>query len=251
MMFRHRALLVACCALAAAPALAQQKSAVRPGFAYPVDHPVRILVFRPDVRVGSQSAGGTVSPNAAWTRDARTNIAQAVTAAKPGGATEVVFMPDAQGDAATLLADYRALFGAVADTVRQHRLFKGDRLPTKKSGFEYTLGPGVAGLAGATGGDYALFVFTNDAYGTTGRKLRQVAGFLVAGATGVSALVVTSGQHTGYAGLVDLHTGDLVWMNVDAGMGGDPRQADGATKRVRELLKGFPTPPAVQPASRP
>ena len=234
--------LYAGCVPVATPALAQQKSAVRPGFAYPVDHPVRILVFRPEVRVGSQSAGGVVSPDASWTRYARANITDAMTAARPGGAA-VVFMPDAEGDAATLLADYRALFGVVADTVRQHRLFKGDRLPTKKSGFDYTLGPGVARLAAGTGGDYALFVFTNDAYGSMGRKLRQVAGFLVAGATGVSALVVTSGQHSGYAGLVDLHTGDLLWMNVDAQMGGDPRRADGATKRVRELLKGFPAPP--------
>lgn len=242
----RRSHLVALCAwglaLAATPAAAQQKSAVRPGFAYPADHPIRILVFRPEVRVGSQSAGGTVSPDADWTRAARANIAEAVTAAKPGGAAQVVFMPDAQGDAAALLADYRALFGAVADTVRQHRLFKGDRLPTKKTGFEYTLGPGVAGLAAGTGGDYGLFVFTNDAYGTTGRKLLQVAGLMMAGATGIGTMI-SSGQHSGYAGLVDLRTGDLIWMNVDAQMGGDPRRADGAARRVDQLLKGFPAPP--------
>lgn len=233
-------------AFVATPALAQQKSATRPGFAFPSDHPVRILVFRPDVHTGSQSAGGTVSPNADWTRDARTNIGTALTAAKPGGAADVVFMPDAEGDAGQLLADYRALFGAVADTVLQHRLFKGDRLPTKKTGFEYSLGAGVAALASGpgAGGDYALFLFTNDAYGTTGRKMLQVAGLLVAGATGVGTMV-SSGKHTGYAGLVDLRTGDLLWMNADGAMGGDVRNADGATKRVHELLAGFPAQPAA------
>ena len=234
-------------ALAAAPALAREKSAVRPGFVFPTDHPIRILVFRPEVKVGSQSAGGTISPNADWTRNARKNLGDALTAARPGGAADVLFMPDPDNDgAAALLADYRALFGAVADTVLQHRLFKGDRLPTKKTGFEYSLGPDVSRLAANTGGDYALFVFTNDAYGSTGRKMLQVAGLMMAGMTGVGA-GISSGQHSGYSGLVDLKTGDLIWMNADGQMGGDVRQPDGATKRVAELLKGLPSPPEKRP----
>jgi hypothetical protein len=223
----------------AVPAAAQEKAATRPGFAFPADHPIRILVLRPEVRAGAQSAGGTVSPNADWTRAARRNIGGALVAARPGGAADMVFMPDAEGEAAAVLADYRALFGAVADTVLQHRLFKGDRLPTKKTGFEYTLGPGVARLAAGTGGDYALFVATNDAYGSTGRKLLQAAALLAVAASGVGASV-TAGEHNGYAGLTDLKTGDLVWMNADARMGGDVRDAAGAAKRVAQLLEDFP-----------
>ena len=223
----------------ATSAMAQEKSAVKPGFAFSAEHPSRILVFRPEVRVGSQSAGGVVSPNAQWTAEARQNIGDALTAAKPSGAAEVIFMPDLDGDAAATLADYRSLFKAVASTVLQHRLFKGDRLPTKKTGFEYSLGPAVSQLAAGRGGDYALFIFSNDAYGTTGRKLLQMTSWL-AGAAGGVVLSVTSGQHTGYAGLVDLKTGDLLWMNADGQMGGDVRNSDGAKKRVSELLKGFP-----------
>lgn len=237
-MFKFR-LLVPLLACVAVPAIAQEKFATKPGFEFNTGRPVRILVFRPEVRVGSQSAGGVVSPNAQWTAEARQNIADALAAAKPGGAAEVVFVPDLDGDAAATLAGYRALFGAVADTVLQHRLFKGDRLPTKKTGFEYTLGPGVSRLAEGRGGDYALFLFSNDAYGTAGRKLLQITSLLTAAAGGV-ALGVSSGQHTGYAGLVDLKTGDLLWMNTDGQMGGDVRNRDGAAKRVTELLKGFP-----------
>jgi hypothetical protein len=236
--------------LAAAPALAQEKAATRPGFAFPADHPIRILVLRPEVKAGAQSAGGTISPNAGWTRNARTNISNALTAARPGGAADVVFMPDAEGDAAAVLADYRALFGAVADTVLQHRLVKGDRLPTKKTGFEYSLGPGVAKLAERTGGDYALFVSTNDAYGSTGRKLLQIAAIMATAAVGVGP-TVTSGQHTGYAGLVDLKTGDLIWINADAKMGGDVRETDGATRRVTQLLEDFPAQSAAKVGARP
>jgi len=59
-----------------------------------------------------------------------------------------------------------------------------------------------------------------------------------------------AGVHQGYAGLVDLKTGDLVWFNLDPLSGGDPRDAEGAAKRVRELLTAFPTSgPAAAPAA--
>lgn len=55
---------------------------------------------------------------------------------------------------------------------------------------------------------------------------------------------IAVGVHKGFAGLVDLHTGDLVWLNADMQMGGDVRDADGAQKRVGQLLAGFPGRPA-------
>ena len=209
---------------------------MKPGFTMPADKPVRILVFRPDVKVGSQSAGGVVTPNAEWTASARKYLSEAMVAAKPGGASEVVFMPELEGENAALLADYRSLFKGVANTVLQYRLFKGNRLPTKITGFEYTLGTGVAQLGALGGGDYGLFIVTDDAYGSAGRKMLQI---FAAAAVGAS---VSSGVHTGYAGLVDLKTGDLVWINADFKMGGDVRDAEGATKRVAQLLEDFPQP---------
>lgn len=236
---RRSRLLAAACALLAAPlvASAQEKSAIKPGFVMPTSPKPKILVFRPDVKVGSQSAGGVVSPNAEWTVNARRNLGAAIAAMRPGGASEVVFLPELEGDDAVVLADYRALFRGVAETVLQHRLFKGNRLPTKKTGFEYTLGPGVAKLGAVGGGDYGLFIFTNDAFGSTGRKLLQLF------AAGVAGVGMTSGVHTGYAGLVDLKTGDLVWINADFQMGGDVRDAAGATKRATQLLEDFPGSP--------
>src|SRR3546814_12110985 len=81
--------------------------------------------------------------------------------------------------------------------------------------------------------NYALFIYNKDAYGSTGRKLLQFTAAL----GGVS---VKSGEHAGYAGLVDLKTGDLLWLNADGAMGGDGREVDGAERRVRQLLEGFP-----------
>jgi hypothetical protein len=51
---------------------------------------------------------------------------------------------------------------------------------------------------------------------------------------------VKSGEHIGYAGLVDLRTGDLLWLNADGAMGGDVRDKEGSEKRARQLLEDFP-----------
>ncbi|MEO7390466.1 MAG: hypothetical protein ABIV24_13440 [Sphingomonas sp.] len=205
----------------------------------PANPKPKVLVFRPDVQVGSQSAGGVVSSRADWTGDARRLLGEALVAARPGGASDIVFMPELEGDDALLLAEYRGLFRAVAETVLQHRLFKGNRLPTKKTGFEYTLGTGVAKLGALGAGDYGLFIFTDDAFGSTGRKLLQIF------AAGVAGVGVTSGRHVGYAALVDLRTGDLLWINADYQMGGDVRNAEGAAKRVSQLLEDLPQPALV------
>ena len=231
-----RALAVATM-LIAAPVFAQEKAAVRPGFVLPPAPP--ILIFRPDVRVGTQAAGGVVTPNADWTAAARKHLGEALVASRPGGAADIVFMPEPEGADAALLDEHRALFRAVALTVLNHRLFKGDRLPTTRRGFDYSLGHGAKRLGELGGGAFGLFVTTQDAFGDVGRKAMQLVGVLAAAATGFGA-AVTSGIHTGYAGLVDLRTGELVWLNADLQMGGDVREPAGAAKRVAQLLEEFP-----------
>lgn len=230
------ALVAAGIVLSAPPARAQfgsESSASKAGFAFPKDGPVRVLVFRPDVKVGEQSTGGLNEPNADWTAAARANIAASLDSVLAGRAITLTPMPELDGADGALLADYRALFRTVTDAVVQHKLFAGNRLPTKKAEFNWTLGPGVARLGEVGGGDYGLFVFTNDSYGSAGRKAAQIVGLMF----GVG---MTSGIHIGYAGLVDLRTGELVWINADLAMGGDVREADGAAKRVAQLLEDFP-----------
>ncbi|MDY7098396.1 MAG: hypothetical protein SXU28_09695, partial [Pseudomonadota bacterium] len=115
----------------------------------------------------------------------------------------------------------------------------GRRKRTKKvQALDWTLGPGAAQLKEATGADYAMFVFTNDAYGDGGRKAAQAVGML--GCLIGACVIVSSGVHVGYAGLVEFETGNIVWFNTDLSMGGDPRKEDGAEKRVGQLMEGFP-----------
>lgn len=221
------------------PLEATAKSATRDGFTAEQIRNKRILVFRPSVSVGSQSAGGVVSPKADWTDQARNNIISALSAQQAALSNSLVEMPELFGADAALVEEYHALFAAIADSVIEYQFVKGNRLPTKKAEskegvFDWSLGEGVSKLPGAKDADYALFIFDSDAYATTGRKLLQIVAVIGA------RMMISAGDHRGYAGLVDLRTGNVLWMNADPAMGGDVRNPDGAEKRVREMLAGFP-----------
>ena len=217
------------------PASAQEKSATKEGFYLPPG-PAKILLFRPKVRVGAQSTGGMFDPNADWTDQAKQNIVTALSTEQTKLGHSITSADEPVGAAAVTLASYRALFATVADAVITYQFFPGNRLPTKKrkgAAFDWTLGPGVRDIPGAGDADYILFLDTQDAFGSTGRKVAQI----FAAGLGVG---MTSGIHSGYAGLIDARTGDLVWLNADRQMGGDVREPGGAAKRVSELLERFP-----------
>ncbi|WP_313538049.1 hypothetical protein [Sphingomonas sp.] len=236
--FTKAAAIAAGLFLSAGAAQAQERSTTKQGFELPANSGKKILVFRPSISVGAQSTGGMFEPNGEWTEKARDNLQAALAKAQASLGNTVIVAPEAYGDDAPTLQEHIQLFAAVSDAVIQYQFFVGNRLPTKKRDnknavFDWSLGTGVAHLPGAKDADYGLFLFTQDAYGSTGRKMLQV--FAAFG--GVS---VRSGVHKGYAGLVDLRTGDLLWLNADAEMGGDVREADGAEKRLHQLLEDFP-----------
>lgn len=227
----------------------------REDFTFPEDGQLSIVVFRPDVRVGSMKVGGMDEPNAEWTEQARANIQNALEDRAGTMNAKVRFIDELEGENARLLSDYRSLFEAVSGSMFTH-VTVGDKLATKQvvrqvenggrtrerriDTLDWTLGPGAAELRQATGADYAMFVFTHDAYGTAGRKVAQVL------AAGLFGAYVPAGVHIGYAGLVDLQTGNIVWFNTDLQMGGDPREEEGAVKRVGQLMTGFPVREAAE-----
>ena len=221
------------------PAAAQERTAVTQGFELAAGSGKTILLFRPSVSVGAQSTGGMFEPNADWTDKARRNIDAALIERQALLGNKVVAAPESVGRDAQLVDEYMRLFATVSQAVIEYQFFVGNRLPTKKRDnkagvFDWSLGEGVKDLPGARDADFALFIYDKDAYGSTGRKLLQIAAMLGPG------IAVKSGEHAGYAGLVDLRTGDLVWLNADGAMGGDVREPDGARKRVGQLLEEFP-----------
>ena len=225
------------------PAYAQEKTGVKPGFVLRPGS-ARIVLMRPSIRVGAQSTGGMYEPNADWTDQAKDNIGTALAKAQTGLGNSVVAYAEPIGPASAKVAEYQELFGTVASSVIEYQFFKGNRLPTKKrkDQFEWGLGPDVHTLPGLEQADYALFITTEDHFSSTGRKMLQVF-------AAMARVPITAGVHKGFAGLVDLRTGELVWLNADMQMGGDVRDVEGADKRVQQLLEGFPGKPAEAPAA--
>jgi hypothetical protein len=229
-----RASLLAVTLCVAVPAVAQEKTGAKPGFSLKPGS-ARIVLMRPMIQVGEQSTGGMYEPNADWTTQARNYISAALQQAQSQLGNQVIAYVENTSGEGPMVTQYSHLFSAVADSVIEYQFFPGNRLPTKKrdKGFEWGIGNDISRLKSLEGADYALFITTHDQYGSTGRKALQ----LFAAMGGVS---VTSGVHVGYAGLVDLKTGELVWLNADRQMGGDVRTLDGAQKRMKQLLEGFP-----------
>lgn len=239
----------------ASPAAA--KAVSRDDFSFPKDNTLNVVVFRPDVHVGSLGAGGVDQPNAEWTESARANIQASLEAAPELKDANINFLDEQEGEQAELLNEYRGMFEVVANTMFTHVAGGGQRLPTKETvipgnkqkniqptkvtRIDWTLGDGAARLKQLTGADYALFLLTHDSYGDAGRKAAQALGVL--GCLIGACIIVPAGVHAGYSGLVDLENGNVVWFNTDLAMGGDVRDTDGAQKRVSQLLAGFPARP--------
>lgn len=217
---------------------AQEKTGTKEGFTLKPGT-TRIVLMRPSISVASQSTGGMREPNADWTNQAIANLNAALRDVQNNLGNEVIPFDEEMATADTTLTDqYAKLFGAVSDSVIEYQFFAGNRLPTKKRSktFEWGVGPGLAKVQALQNADYALFINTRDDYGSTGRKMLQLVGMF-------AGVGVTSGVHMGSAGLIDLKTGELVWLNADRQMGGDVRSLEGAAKRVNQLLEGFPGKP--------
>ena len=230
---RPAAALLVAAALAAGAASAappDAKQQLAPGFtARPAAS--RVLVLPPDMELFSISAGGVSEPRADWTEAAQKNFRLAlVKQAKLLGEQAPELQPEQLEDYAGVLALHRA----VADAIYQHHTSSGMKLPTKDGRLDWTLGAeAVRPLKEKTGADYALFTWVRDSYASSERKAAMLAMALL-------GAISLGGQQIGYASLVDLNTGRVVWHNELDRMSGDLRKPGPATETVEALLKGFP-----------
>lgn len=228
----HRVIVVVFAAwlMMAAPAHAQEDSKfLAPGFK---TRPAasRLVIVPADIEMFSISAGGVSEPKADWTELAGVNLKAALAASqdKLGANVQTFDMKDLDE-----LAEISALHGAVAQAVFIHHAIGMVKLPTKDGKLDWSMGDAVLPLKEKTGADYALFTWIRDSYASPERKAAMVAMAML----GVG---LVGGQQIGYASLVDLNTGRIVWFNDLRRATGDLREAKPALETVEALLKGFP-----------
>ena len=107
-------------------------------------------------------------------------------------------------------------------------------LPTKAGRLDWSFGDAMRPLREASGARYGLFVSVRDSYASPERVAMQIA---IGALTGI---VLAGGAQLGYASLVDLDTGQVVWFNRLARAYGDLREPQPARESVDALLQGFP-----------
>ncbi len=110
--------------------------------------PVRVLLMPPDVELSELTAGGLLEPKAEWTERAKRHVTAGLRRAlESRQATVVAYQepPDDPEQTATE-AQLVKLHDVVGATIIAHAFVPELRLPTKEGKFDWSLGPGVAGL---------------------------------------------------------------------------------------------------------
>lgn len=225
--------LVCAIALACAPALAQSQN-LAPGFSG-LPKGARIVIMPPDIELFSVSMGGVLEPKADWTEAASRHFKGALSAKQKKLGVATVELTAQQADQAD---EINALHGAVARAINLHHFGKIP-LPTKNGNLDWSIGESVQQIRQMTGSDYALFSWVRDSYTSGGRAVAMAAiAILSRGRSSAGG-----GAQTGYASLVDLNTGRVLWFNRLQRGSGDLRDAGPAAETVDALLSGFPSQP--------
>jgi hypothetical protein len=229
MLFRSTLLLAVALFAAAVAAQDADPRHRAPGFhARPAGS--TLLVMPADMELFSISAGGVPEPRADWTLAAQRNFSAALAQRRDKLGSQAIPLTDAQLDE---FAELAALHRAVAEAVVMHHSRRLKKLPTKNDRLDWSLGAAVRPLQARTGADYALFTWIRDSYASSERKVAIVALALL-------GAVSFGGTQSGYASLVDLRTGRIVWFNDLDRMSGDLREQSAAQETVDALLEGFP-----------
>ncbi len=196
----------------------------------------RVIVMRPDIAVSLLTAGGTLEPREDWTNTARENVLAAVKKQQlsKGGTTKVATTRDEAGGSPEQVLELERLHEAVGLSIKLHKYLPYAALPTKKDRFDWTLGDSAVQYGKASGYDYALFLFARDSFSSGGRAAIQALGFL--GCAVGFCMIPSGGIQQGFASLVDLKSGNVVWFNYLVSEVGDIRTPVGANDMVKRLL---------------
>ena len=195
--------------------------------------PAQIVIFDPEVEYGLLTFGGLFEMRADWSETAEAYLIASIEDALEEIGHAPVLLSAEDNDA---LHQLTLLHTAVAASATTHGAgAMGPMvLPTKSEGWNWTLGPGAAQVAANHDGDLGLFVFSRGSFASGSR----IATSILLGAAAGGAYVPTGAQRATIASLVDLDTGDIVWMGV-APMG-DPRSEGGAQSIVSMLFSDAP-----------
>lgn len=225
------------------PATAQSKN-LAPGFSV-LPKGAKVVIMPTDIKLFSKGGGGVLEPKAEWTESAAKHFKAALLQSKHWRGLTTLELREKDADE---LAEIIALHAAVALAISTHH-FRDNHsglpmepmpLPTKNGKLDWSMGEAVQPVKKITGADYALFTWIRDSYTSGGRAAEMVA-------LGIVSILLlhpgdpgSGGTQIGYASLVNLNTGQVLWFNHLARSSGDLREAEKAAETLEALLQNFP-----------
>ena len=225
-----RAFVAAVAFVLTGPVLAQSKN-LAPGFTS-LPKGAKVVIMPTDIELFSVSAGGVLEPKADWTESASKYFKNALIEKKKRLGLTTIELTSKQADEAD---EINALHGAVARAIAMHH-FGPLPLPTKDGKLDWSMGDPVQQIKKMTGADYALFSWVRDSYASGERQFMMGAVALLS----LGQVVPGGGLQQGYASLVELNTGRVLWFNRMARTAGDLREPAKAAASVDVLLNQFP-----------
>ena len=199
-------------------------------YSKPIQRGSTVVLMEPDIECSAITASGVAEPHAAWTAKAQKNVRAAIKELLAEHGTQMVDYDESTQpwERIARVREFSKLHGQVGSAMLTRAW-----VPTAKSKTDWTLGPGVQVIREDLNADYALFVFIRDQYETGGRTAARM-GWAVLG------VMTTPAVQYGFASLVDLRSGDIVWFNQMHSQTGEIREAGPAKDTVAELLTGCP-----------
>lgn len=197
--------------------------------------PKKVVIMPAEIKVFEMTAGGVTEEVPEWSKEASANVMKAVIdAVKKDSTVSQVPLPKLSAGDTANMDEHLALYKLVVNTARNIDL------PHKLRKFDYGLGPGLAALQRSTGADAVVMIYGSDYASTAGRKTKAVLGHIpiVNIFTGPPPSLGHSFVHIG---MIDLKTGDLLWMNSEYRDGASNlREAEDAGVIVTEIFKWYP-----------
>lgn len=189
----------------------------------------KILVASADIKVYSLTASGSVedSPDASSVAFGYGN-AELQRYLATDAAFKLVPMPTLSTQEQATLGDHVALYKLIVRSAHMADSL-GGAWKAPLEAFTYSVGPGLDFLRERSGADLLLVLVGEDGESTGGNLVKT---FLIGGLVGRNYIC---------AGLIDLHTGKVVWLNYDTHNAKDFVVQANMTKFVDDILQDYPS----------
>jgi len=197
--------------------------------------PKKVVVLPANIKVYEVTAGDVSEEVPQWSAEVGKNVLKALSETiKSDKSLSEVGLPNLAPVSAAVVDEHIALYKLVTDTA------VSTQLDHKIRRFDFSIGPGLAMLQRETGADAAIMVYGRDYVSTAGRKAKAVLGNIpIVGAfTGPPPAL---GRSWVGIGVIDLRTGDLLWLNNETrGSTSNLRDAGDAKDIIRSIFDWYP-----------